>query len=55
MREIARTIDDLAPHDGEVGGRVGDLLLGTGEIISVGNDQIGELSGFDTAFPALLV
>jgi hypothetical protein len=45
-------IDDLAAHDGEIAARVGDLILSAGKIISIGNDQVGELAYLDTSLLA---
>ena len=33
-----------AAHDGEIAARVGDFILCAGEIIPIGNDQVGELA-----------
>src|SRR6266404_4748571 len=45
--EVAGAIDHLAADDRERSGDVGDLVLGTGKVVAVGNDQVGELADLD--------
>jgi len=45
----------LPPNDGEVGSCIGDLVLCAREIVSIRDDQIGELTDLKTALLALLV
>src|ERR1700722_4951933 len=54
-RKIASAIDHPAADDGEIGNRVGDFVLRTGEIVAVGHDQIGELAGPDAPLFAFLI
>src|SRR5262249_60990555 len=41
--------------DGESGCRAGDLVFRTGEVVTIGNDQIRELADLDASLLALLV
>jgi len=53
--EVAGGIDDLATDDGQVRDGIGDLALGAGEVVAVGDDQVGELAGLDAPLLAFLV
>src|SRR6266478_1429943 len=55
MREVFSTVDDLAADHGEVRRDVRDLGLGAGEVVAVGNEEIGKLADLNATFLALLV
>src|ERR1700730_9935677 len=55
MREFSGPVDDLAADDGEVRCDIRDLGLGAGEIVAVGNDEIGQLANLDATFLAFLI
>src|SRR5258705_12639740 len=55
MRELSSTVDDPAADDGEVRCDVGDLVLGTREVVALRNDEIRELPHLDATFLAFLI
>src|SRR5882724_12812981 len=55
MRKLSSTVDDPAADDGEVRCDVGDLVLGTREVVAVRNDEIRELRHLDATFLAFLI
>src|SRR5712671_1781541 len=54
-REAARGIDDPTADDRQLGDGVGNLALGTREIVAVRDDEVGELAGLDASLLAFLV
>src|SRR6516225_7463294 len=53
--EVAGAMDHLAADNRQRSRDVGDLVLGTGEVVAVGHDQVGELTDLDATLFALLV
>src|SRR5579862_120726 len=53
--KCACTVDHLSTNNGEVGGRVGDLILSAREIVPIRHHQIGELADLNAPLPTLLV
>src|SRR5262249_17464281 len=53
--KIAGGVDNFSADDGEIGSRVGDLVLRAGEVVTVGDDHVRELAYLDTSLPALLI
>src|SRR5580704_8197683 len=53
--KCACAIDYLSANNGEVGGRVGDLILEAREIVPVRHDQIGKLTNLNSPLLSLLV
>src|SRR6516165_10400331 len=54
-REVASAIDHLAADYSQFGRDAGDLILGAGEVVAVGDDQVGELTDLDATLLTLLV
>ena len=53
-REFTSAIHHLAADNRQLGRNIGDLILRTGEVVAVGNDQVGELADLDPALFAAL-
>ena len=53
--EFAGPVDNLAADDREVAGRVRDLGIRAGKIVTVRHDQVGELPDLDAALLAFLI
>src|SRR5262245_65812039 len=54
LSKIAGGVDYLPADDGQIGCRVRDLVFRTGEVITIRNDQICELTDLDAPLLALL-
>src|ERR1700733_445950 len=52
--EIAGAVNHAATDNGQLRDRVGDLVLGAGEVVAIRHDQIGELASLDPALLAIL-
>ena len=53
--KATRPIDDAAADDCQVGCRIGDLRLGAGKVVPIGDAQISQLSNLDETLFAFLV
>src|ERR1700741_960428 len=47
--KVASAVHDLPSDDGEIRSRVGDLILRTGEVVTIRHDQIRELADLDAS------
>src|SRR5262249_61493334 len=55
LSKIAGRVDDFPADDGQVRRRVGDLIVRTGEVVTIGDDQIRKLADLNASLLALLV
>src|SRR5262249_24239063 len=54
LSKLAGGVDYLPADDGQIGCRVRDLVFRTGEVITIRNDQICELTDLDASLLALV-
>src|SRR5271169_2460689 len=47
--KITGGVDNPSTNNGQVGRRVGDLVLRAGEIVAIRHNQVGELASLDAA------
>src|SRR6267154_3189119 len=50
--KLAGAIDDFSTHDGQIGGRISDLVFPAGEVVTVGHDDVPEVASLDAPFPS---